>query len=223
MCIRDRLERVPVIQKDIIRKAKLYGKPVVIATQMLDSMIEKPVPTRAEVSDIANSILDGSDALLVTGETAIGEFPIRVINMLSDVIHETEKTVEYYNKTIVDDTIHNPAGAISHAACSIANDLDISSIVTMTQSGGTARMVSSFRPSASVYAMTTLADTYRALSIIWGVIPILVNPYSSSDEIPDLARKKLSDLKIINENEKFIITGGVPVNVPGTTNYISII
>lgn len=217
------LERVPVIQKDIIRKAKLYGKPVVIATQMLDSMIEKPVPTRAEVSDIANSILDGSDALLVTGETAIGEFPIRVINMLSDVIHETEKTVEYYNKTIVDDTIHNPAGAISHAACSIANDLDISSIVTMTQSGGTARMVSSFRPFAAVYAMTTLADTYRALSIIWGVIPILVNPYSSSDEIPDLARKKLSDLKIINENEKFIITGGVPVNVPGTTNYISIL
>ena len=143
--------------------------------------------------------------------------------MLSDVIHETEKTVEYYNKTVVDDTVHNPAGAISHAACTIANDLDISAIVTMTQSGGTARMGSSFRPAASIYAKTTLAETYRALSIIWGVIQILVNPYSSSDEIPDLARKKLSDLKIINENEKFIITGGVPVNVPGTTNYISIL
>ena len=99
------LEQVPVIQKNIIKKAKLYGKPVVIATQMLDSMIENPVPTRAEVSDIANSILDGADALMVTGETAMGKFPVGVIDVLSDVINETEKTLEYYSRTIGKDTV----------------------------------------------------------------------------------------------------------------------
>ena len=217
------LEQVPIIQKKIIKKAKLYGKPVVIATQMLDSMIENPVPTRAEVSDIANSILDGADALMVTGETAMGKFPAGVINVLSDVINETEKTLKYYSRTIGKDTVDSIAGGISHAACTIAKDLDLNSIVTMTQSGGTARMVSSFRPAASVYAMTTLKATFRELSIIWGVIPVLINKYSSADEMPEIAKQKLLEMRAINSDEKFIITGGVPVNVPGTTNYISIL
>ena len=217
------LEQVPVIQKNIIKKAKLYGKPVVIATQMLDSMIENPVPTRAEVSDIANSILDGADALMVTGETAMGKFPSGVIDVLSDVINETEKTLKYYSRTIGKDTVDSIAGGISHAACTIAKDLDLKSIVTMTQSGGTARMVSSFRPAANVYAMTTLKTTFRALSIIWGVVPVVINKYSSADEMPEIAKQKLLEMKAINSDEKFIITGGVPVNVPGTTNYISIL
>jgi pyruvate kinase len=109
------LERVPVIQKDIIKKAGLSGKPVIIATQMLDSMIKKPIPTRAEVSDIANSIIDGADALLVTGETAVGDYPKEVISMLSKVIQETEKSISYNNKMIAHDTIVSTAGAISHA------------------------------------------------------------------------------------------------------------
>ena len=217
------LEQVPVIQKKIIKKAKLYGKPVVIATQMLESMIDSLVPTRAEVSDVANSILDGADTLMVTGETAMGHHPIDVINVLSDVIKETEKTVKYYSRTIGKDTVDSSAGAISHAACTIAKDLDIRSIVTMTQSGGTARMVSSFKPLASVYAMTTLKTTFRSLEIIWGVIPVLVERYNSSDEMPEIAKKKLMDMNVIDKDEKFIITGGVPVNVPGTTNYISIL
>ena len=217
------LEQVPVIQKNIIKKAKLYGKPVVIATQMLDSMIDNLVPTRAEVSDVANSILDGADTLMVTGETAMGNHPIDVINVLSDVIIETEKTVKYYSRAIGKDTVDSTAGAISHAACTIAKDLDIRSIVTMTQSGGTARMVSSFKPLANIYAMTTLKTTLRSLSIIWGVIPVLIGNYNSSDEIPEIAQKKLIDLGVIDKNEKCVITGGVPVNVPGTTNYISIL
>ena len=217
------LERVPVIQKDIIKKASLSGKPVIIATQMLDSMIKKPIPTRAEVSDIANSIIDGADALLVTGETAVGDYPKEVISMLSKVIQETEKSISYNNKMIAHDMIVSTAGAISHAACTMAKDLRLNTIVTMTQSGSTARMVSSFRPSANIYAMTTIIETYRALSIIWGVIPILVDKYNSSDEIPDLAKNKLRDMNIIKDDEKFIITGGVPVNAPGTTNYISVL
>ena len=108
-------------------------------------------------------------------------------------------------------------------ACTMAKDLSLNTIVTMTQSGSTARMVSSFRPSANIYAMTTIIETYRALSIIWGVIPILVDKYKSSDEIPDLAKNKLRDMNIIKDDEKFIITGGVPVNHPGTTNYISVL
>ena len=217
------LERVPVIQKEIIKKAKHYGKPVVIATQMLDSMIKNPFPTRAEVSDIANSIIDGADALMVTGETAMGNYPGEVISMLSKVIHETEMSLDYDNKNNNQDIIDNTAEAISHAACSIANNLKIKNIVTMTQSGGTSRMVASFRPSANIYAMTTLIETYRSLSIIWGVTPVLIDQYSSSDEIPILAKKKLEEMGIIKNNEKFIITGGVPVNVPGTTNFISVL
>ena len=217
------LERVPVIQKEIIRKARLFGKPAIIATQMLDSMIKDPVPTRAEVSDIANSIIDGTDALLVTGETAIGDYPEEVISVLSKVIEQTEKSISYNNKMIENDTVVSTAGAISHAACTMAKDLSLNTIVTMTQNGGTARMVSSFRPSANIYAMTTMMETYRALSIIWGVIPILVDKYNSSDEIPDLAKKRLQEMNIIKDDEKFIITGGVPVNIPGTTNYISVL
>ena len=217
------LERVPVIQKEIIKKAKHYGKPVVIATQMLDSMIKNPFPTRAEVSDIANSIIDGADALMVTGETAMGNYPREVISMLSKVIHETEMSLDCDNKNNNQDIIDNTAEAISHAACSIANNLKIKNIVTMTQSGGTSRMVASFRPSANIYAMTTLIETYRSLSIIWGVTPVLIDQYSSSDEIPILAKKKLEEMGIIQNNEKFIITGGVPVNVPGTTNFISVL
>ena len=217
------LERVPVIQKEIIKKAKHYGKPVVIATQMLDSMIKNPFPTRAEVSDIANSIIDGADALMVTGETAMGNYPGKVISMLSKVIHETEMSLDYDNKNNNQDIIDSTAEAISHAACSMANNLKIKNIVTMTQSGGTSRMVASFRPAANIYAMTTLIETYRSLSIIWGVTPVLIDQYSSSDEIPILAKKKLEEMGIIKDNEKFIITGGVPVNVPGTTNFISVL
>ena len=217
------IERVPIIQKEIIKKATIFGKPVIIATQILDSMIKMPVPTRAEVSDIANSILDGADGLLVTGETAMGEYPVEVIDVLSKVIHQTEKSISYNNKNFVNNTLNNTAVAISHAACTIAKDLGLKTIVTMTQSGSTARMVSSFRPAANIYAMTTLLRTYRELSIIWGVVPVLVDSYNSSDEIPELAKNKLMSMNIISKNEKFIITGGVPVNVPGTTNYISVL
>ena len=217
------LERVPIIQKEIIKKAAFFGKPVIIATQILDSMIKMPVPTRAEVSDIANSILDGADGLLVTGETATGEYPVEVISVLSKVIYQTELSTSYNKKNFVNNTQNDTAVAISYAACTIAKRLNLNTIVTMTQSGSSARMVSSFRPEANIYAMTTVVETYRVLSIIWGVIPIIVDPYNSSDEIPYLAKNKLLSLSIISENEKFIITGGVPANVPGTTNYISVL
>ncbi len=217
------LERVPIIQKEIIKKARFAGKPVVVATQILESMIQLPAPTRAEVSDIANSILDGADALLVTGETAIGQHPGKVIDVLSSVIKETEKSIHVSSELIDNNINRGISNAISHAACSIAHDLDLDTIVTMTQSGATARFVSSFRPFSKIIAMTTLIKTFRQLSIIWGIEAIIVPKYESSDEIPGLAKKVLSEMNIETKNDKFIITGGVPVNVPGTTNFISVL
>ena len=149
------LERVPLIQKDVIKKASQTGKPVVIATQILDSMTERPVPTRAEVSDIANAILDGADTLMVTGETAAGKHPEKVIKVLNRVIKETEFSINYEEFYIEPDSENiNTARAISHAACSVVHDQGIKILVTMTHSGSTARMAARYRPAARIIAMT---------------------------------------------------------------------
>ena len=217
------LERVPLIQKEVIDKATQAGKPVVIATQILDSMTDRPIPTRAEVSDIANAILDGADALMVTGETAMGKFPKKVIQMLTRVIEETESAINYQDYYISRGNKHlNTAQAISHAACSVAYDQDIKILITMTHSGSTARMVSRYRPAARIIAMTPIEEISRQLSIVWGITPIVINEYNSSSEIQDVANAVLSREEILKDGEKYVITGGVPVGVPGTTNYLSV-
>lgn len=217
------LERVPLIQKDVILKASQASKPVIIATQILDSMIKRPVPTRAEVSDIANAILDGADTLMVTGETAAGKHPEKVIKVLNRVIKETESAIDYKEFYIEPDSENiNTARAISHAACSVAKDQGIKILVTMTHSGSTARMTARYRPNARIIAMTPKKETCRQLSIVWGVSSILVDKYSSSNEIPDLANYVLNNKKLLKKNEKYVITGGVPVGVAGTTNFLSV-
>ena len=218
------LEQVPGIQKKVIKKAIKAGKPVVLATQILDSMIKRPVPTRAEVSDIANAILDGADALMVTGETAVGKHPVKVIKVLSRVIAESENSINY--KTFIKDISKkklNTAQSISHAACSVAVKQGIKKIITMTHSGSTARMVSRYRPSAKIIAMTPFKETCRQLGIVWGVQPLLVKNYNTSDDIPLIANEMLIINKDLRKNEKYVITGGVPVGVPGTTNYLSVL
>jgi len=217
------LERVPLIQKDVIAKASQASKPVIIATQILDSMTERPVPTRAEVSDIANAILDGADSLMVTGETAAGKHPEKVIKVLNRVIKETESSIDYKEFYIEPDSQNiDTAQAISHAACSVAQDQGIKILVTMTHSGSTARMAARYRPNARIIAMTPKKTTCRQLSIVWGVSSILVDKYSSSNEIPDLANKVLKSKKLLKKNEKYVITGGVPVGIAGTTNFLSV-
>ena len=218
------LEQVPGIQKRVIKKAIKSGKPVVLATQILDSMTQRPIPTRAEVSDIANAILDGADALMVTGETAVGRHPIKVIKVLRRVIIESESSINY--KTFIKDISKkklNTAQAISHAACSVAVKQGIKKIITMTHSGSTARMVSRYRPSAKIIAMTPFKETCRQLGIVWGVQPLLVKNYNTSDDIPLIANDMLILNKDLRKNEKYVITGGVPVGVPGTTNYLSVL
>ena len=217
-------EKVPIIQKKIIEKAGQAGKPAVIATQLLDSMIERPVPTRAEISDIANSIIDGADALMVTGETAIGNHPIKVIKVLIKVMNETESSIDYKNYFISKDhKILNTAKAISHAACSVAQDQGINTLVTMTHSGSTARMVARYRPESRIIAMTPFKFIARQLEIIWGVKALVVSAYDSSDEIPEVAKNALIKEGVVPGGGKFVMTGGVPVGITGTTNYLSVI
>ena len=217
-------EKVPIIQKKIIEKAGQAGKPVVIATQLLDSMIERPVPTRAEISDIANSIIDGADTLMVTGETAIGKHPIKVIKVLIKVMEETENSIDYKNYFISKDhKVLNTAKAISHAACSVAQDQGINTLVTMTHSGSTARMVARYRPESRIIAMTPFKLIARQLEIIWGVRAFVVSAYDSSDEIPEVAKNVLIKKGVAPDGGKFVMTGGVPVGITGTTNYLSVI
>ena len=217
------LERVPTIQKSVIKIANDLGKPVIIATQILDSMINRTTPTRAEVSDIANAIIDGADSLMVTGETAVGKHPQQVVEVLKRVIEETElsaikkQTIESTQKKI------STAKAISHAACTVARVQKIDILVTMTHSGSTARMVARHRPNTRIIAMTPFKETSRRLNLVWGVEPIVVSSYSSSDEIPGIVISMLKKMNIYEKGKKFIVTGGVPVGLPGTTNYLSVL
>ena len=213
--------KVPAAQKEIISLARENGKPVVIATQLLESMIDSHTPTRAEVSDISNSVFDGVDCLMVTGETAMGKYPVEVIKTLNQVISETEGS-KITNKNELPDAVSKTADAISHAVCQISDDLKIKVIMSMTHSGSTARMISSYRPRSSVYALTPFAKIARQLQLIWGVQPMKVDNYDNVDSIPKLCNKILDKIKVIDPKEQFVITGGVPMGIAGTTNYLSI-
>ena len=213
--------KVPLAQKKIVDLASTMGKPVVIATQLLESMIDSKTPTRAEVSDIANAIFDGVDALLVTGETAIGKYPVDVIKILKQVIFETESATKF-SDYLLSEKLNKTSDAISHAVCEIATNLNISIIMTMTHSGSTARMISKYRPKATIFALTPFNEIVRQLQLIWGVIPIKVDNYDTVEIIPELCKKVLKELGNTETGNKFVITGGVPMGIKGTTNYLSV-
>ena len=217
------IEQVPLIQKKVTEKANQLGKPVIIATQILESMTKNQIPTRAEISDIANAIFDGADALMVTGETAIGNFPQYVVKVLSKAIIETESDIAYKNYYLSkSQNLLSTSQAISHAACSVAHDLNIKNLVTMTHSGSTAIMTARYRPIPRIIALTPFEYICRRLSIVWGVVAFKIDGFSKADEIPDTVKNVLKDKEFISNGEKIVITGGVPVGVPGTTNYLSV-
>jgi len=213
--------KVPAAQKEIISLASANGKPVVIATQLLESMIDSHTPTRAEVSDISNSVFDGVDCLMVTGETAMGKYPVEVIKTLNQVITETEAS-KIANKNKLPEQVSKTADAISHAVCQISDDLNIKVIMTMTHSGSTARMISSYRPKSSIFALTPFSKIVRQLQLVWGVQPIKVDNYDNVDNIPNLCNKILKHINVIDLHEQSVLTGGVPMGIAGTTNYLSI-
>ncbi|MDQ2799356.1 MAG: pyruvate kinase [Armatimonadota bacterium] len=219
------IDEVPVIQKMLIRKANDAGKPVITATQMLDSMIRNPRPTRAEVTDVANAIYDGTDAVMLSGETAVGLYPYEAVRMMAKIALHTEASLDYA-KILDEKTLHDPGqsitGAIGQATCDIAQDLNCAAILTATTTGRTARVVSRFRPRAPIIAATTLQTPYQRLALVWGVHPTLVAVPPDSDTMMQDCIDSAEQSGIVRDKDIVVITGGVPVGRTGSTNFIKI-
>ncbi|NLK21263.1 MAG: pyruvate kinase [Epulopiscium sp.] len=217
-------EEVPLVQKMLIKKANKIGKPVITATQMLDSMVRNPRPTRAEANDVANAIFDGTDAIMLSGETAKGSYPIESVMMMATIAKRTESSIDYiknmneYHRSIQT----NITNAISHATCTTAADLNAACIVTVTKSGGTARLVSKFRPSSPVLGCTTDEQTWRQLSLVWGCVPVMTELKPTTDEIFSQAVEKSVEIGLAKSGDLIVITAGVPVGISGTTNILKV-
>ena len=219
------LEKVPTLQKEIVKKCNAECTPVIVATQMLESMIHNPTPTRAEVSDVASAIYDGSDAIMLSGETAVGKFPLECVRMMKSIVLNIEKEIlksENFFSLVAFPDKTNPRNAICSSAFQMAKDLSLKVMIVMTESGSTGNTMSSFRPSASIFAMTPSDKVYRKLSLTWGVIPIKVRKFKSTDQMLGFSRNFLIDNNIIKKNDQFIMTAGIPVGITGTTNMIKI-
>lgn len=216
-------EEVPIVQKMIIRKCNELAKPVITATQMLDSMIRNPRPTRAEVTDVANAIYDGTDAIMLSGETAAGKYPVEAVKTMNRIAIRTEQTLNYTERldeercgkvTVTD--------AISHATCTTAMDLNAKAIITSTSSGYTTRMVSKFRPQAPIIAATWSERVMRKLSLVWGVYPILSDNVVSTDEVVESSIASALSAGYVNPGDIVVNTAGVPVGQTGKTNMIRV-
>ena len=219
------LEEVPLAQKNIIRTANRYSKPVITATQMLGSMVNHYRPTRAEVSDVANAIYDGTDAVMLSEETAKGCYPIESVRMLTKIARQVEPLLAKRNQSNLRRRQTSPiptADAISMATCQVANDLGIKTIVTCTQTGSTARYISKYRPGQNILAVTPSLNTCRRLALVWGVIPILVDSIESTDDMMLKSIETARNAGYISKGETLAITGGVPVGEPGSTNLLRV-
>ncbi|WP_088189098.1 pyruvate kinase [Desulfosporosinus sp. FKA] len=214
------VEEVPIYQKEMISKCNFMGKPVIVATQMLDSMIRQPRPTRAEASDVANAIWDGTDAIMLSGETAAGQFPIQAVQMMDKIARRTERT--FLESQAKRHPQLNVAEAISYATYNIAKDLDAAAILTPTHSGLTAKMISKYRPKALIVAAAPLATTARKLSLQWGVQPIVVPESSGTDEMLSVAVNSALTMNYISSGDVVVITAGVPIGKVGSTNMIKV-
>lgn len=217
-------EEIPIIQKQLIRKCNEAGKPVITATQMLDSMIRNPRPTRAEVTDVANAIFDGTDAIMLSGETAAGKYPLESVKTMYNIAMKAESALDYKQifKTKSDINGVSSTNAISKATCTTAQDLGASAILTATSSGYTASAVSKFRPKAPIIAATISEIVMRRLSVVWGVYPVLSAESNSTDEVIDLSIHSALEKDLIEQGDLIVITAGIPVGVSGTTNLIKV-
>lgn len=217
-------ERIPLIQKELIRKCNLSGKPVITATQMLDSMMRNPRPTRAEVTDIANAIIDGSSAIMLSGETAAGKYPVEAVKMMYSIATNTENSLDYKEilKLRSGNNEISTTNAISKATVNTASDLGAKAIITATSSGYTSKAISKFRPKAPIIAATTSDTVVRKMALEWGVYPVLAPISKSTDEVIDLSIKASVDAGYAGEGDLVVITAGIPVGLSGTTNMIKV-
>lgn len=217
-------EDIPIVQKDLIKRCNIMGKPVITATQMLDSMIRNPRPTRAEVTDIANAIFDGTDAIMLSGETAAGKYPVESVKTMASIAKRAEGQLDYISilRNKSDQRQINITNAISHATCTTAVDLKASAIITATASGHTARMVSSFRPKAPIIASTHSEMVMRQMGMVWGVYPLLTKKETSTDDLIESSVEASLEKGYIKSGDLVVITAGVPVGKAGTTNLIKV-
>ncbi|NLX93920.1 MAG: pyruvate kinase [Clostridiales bacterium] len=216
-------ENIPFIQKTLIKKCYSAGKRVIVATQMLDSMMRNPRPTRAEATDVANAIYDGTSAIMLSGETAAGKYPIESLATMVKIAIKTESEI-HYQKRFEENRfpMRNITDAISHATCSTAHDLNAAAIITVTKSGHTARMVSKFRPDCPIIAAAIEPIVWRQLALSWGVYPVMADVKTSTDELFDHAIEQSMATGLIKTGDIIVITGGVPLGVSGTTNILKV-
>ncbi|WP_404355754.1 pyruvate kinase [Cytobacillus firmus] len=217
-------EEVPLVQKKLIKKCNAQGKPVITATQMLDSMQRNPRPTRAEASDVANAIFDGTDAIMLSGETAAGSYPVEAVQTMHNIASRAESALDH--KEILSnrskDNEHNITDAIGESVAHTALNLDVNAIITPTESGHTARMISKYRPKAPIVAVTSNDHVSRRLSLTWGVYPQIGQKASTTDDMLDIAVEESLNSGIVASGDLVVITAGVPVGEAGTTNLMKI-
>ncbi len=213
------LEKVPVIQKKIIKKANALGKPVVVATQMLLNMVNSPFPTRAEVSDVANALLDGADAVMLSDETTVGRYPKKAVETLVNIILETQNIYLYYKKY---ESCNNDAIAASVA--DLCNGINPKAVVSVTSSGETAKNIAKYRPKTPILAVSHTEDILRKLSLVWGVEPFFVVEKSiNHEDMINIIKKTLNKQKTAEKSDKIILTMGSIIGQQGTTNMIRIL
>ena len=218
------LEEVPVIQKEIIKKVYSVGKQVITATQMLDSMMQYPRPTRAEANDVANAVYDGTSAIMLSGETASGKYPLECIRTMVRIAARTEQDIDYCKRFRQSNlpTEGSITNAISKATVNAAMELNAKAIVTVTESGRTAYMISRYRPFCPIIACTPKEQTYRQLSLSWGIIPLLIEEKEGLDELFEEAIKAATKASMASMGDIIVLTAGVPIGTSGTTNLLKV-
>lgn len=219
------LQEVPVIQKKIIKEVYNADKIVITATQMLDSMMKNPRPTRAEATDVANAIYDGTSAIMLSGETAAGSYPVEALKTMIDIAECAENDIDYNKRFRILDRMDTPdvTDAISHATCMTAIDINASAIVTITKSGRTARMISRYRPLSPIIGCTPSRKTYYQMNLSWGITPVMIKEETDTEELFNNSMKAVQRDGYIEKGGLAVITAGVPLGISGTTNIIRVV
>lgn len=213
---------IPMLQKEMISQCMAAGKPVITATQMLDSMMENPRPTRAEITDVANAIYDGTSAIMLSGETAAGKYPVEAVRTMAAIARRTEANLPHGGPDHVSGRKLSITAATAHAACTTALDIGADAVLTVSQRGTTAKMVSRFRPQTTVVALLLDPQVQRQMSLYWGVEPITMPYASSTDELVDFAVQAAEAAGLVKQGDLVVVTAGVPVGMAGTTNMIRV-
>ena len=221
------LEAVPVLQKQMIKMAELKGKTVITATQMLDSMIHNPRPTRAETTDVANAIYDGTSAVMLSGETAQGAYPVEAVETMARIAERTEKDIDYANRMqrrlIASEGASDVTTAISHACCTVAEDIHAAAIITVTISGFTAERLSRYKPSCPIVACSLEPNVACQTNLFFGVVPLIIQPEKDAEQLFESAVHQAERAGLVRAGEKVVLTAGVPLGVSGKTNMIRVV